>query len=109
MATDRMIQIDALVKKELAIVLRDRFPDLFIAVTEVHVTKDLAHGKVWISSPIDSELALKKCRSEATSLRKYLASHIVARRVPALNFVVDSTQEKAFHIESLIKKIKEEE
>jgi len=108
MATERMIQIDALVKKELANALREYFPDLFIAVTEVHVSKDLAHAKVWISSPIDSELALKKCRKEAASLRKYLANHIVARRVPAINFVIDTTQEKAFHIESLIRKIKED-
>ena len=107
MATERMDKIDALIKRVLAQEIAMIFPELIIAVTQVHVTKDLSHSKIWITSPINPELALKKCQSSATDLRKYLAGHIVARKVPALHFVLDETYENVERIEKLVREIRE--
>jgi len=106
MATERMQQIDALIKREIAVQLQGNFPDDFITVTQVHVTKDLEHAKVWVASPIDPQKAVTKCKSIAPELRRYLASKIVARKVPQIHFALDDTYEKAEKIDRLIEEIK---
>jgi len=102
-----MEQIDSLIKREIAVYLQRHFPDDFIVLTEVHVTKDLSHAKIWVSSPLDPERSAKNCQASAKEIRKYLAGKIVARKVPALYFVPDLTQEHVDKIERLIKKTKE--
>jgi ribosome-binding factor A len=103
-----MEQIDSLIHRELAFEIRGYFPDDIITITQVHVTKDLSYAKVWITSPISSEKALKKCQKIAPELRKHLAKKIVARKVPSLHFVIDETFERASRINELIGEIKKE-
>ncbi|MEI6498871.1 MAG: 30S ribosome-binding factor RbfA [bacterium] len=109
MATSRMEQIDALIKKEVAIALHSHFPDDFISVTQLHVTKDLSYAKVWISSPIDTIRAVKESNNIRKEIRTELSKKITARRVPSLHFVADFTSEQASKIERLITQIKDEE
>lgn len=102
-----MKQFDVLIQKELSRELGVRFADDFIAITQLHVSKDLSFAKVWISSLRDIDDVVNKCQSEAASLRKLLSQTIVARRVPSLYFVADKTEEKAAKIEQLLAEIKE--
>ncbi len=103
-----MEQIDTYIKRGVAKELHRYFPDLFISVTQVHVTKDLEYAKIWITSPIDSKLALKESKNKAKEIRMEIAKDFTARKVPRLSFVEDITADNAFLIENLIKQIKEE-
>lgn len=109
MATDRMLQFDELIKREVSKELARIFPDEIISVTQVHVSKDLSFAKVWISSYRNLDELVKHCKKVAPEIRKSLAKNVVARRVPSLYFVADKTEEKAGQIEKLLSKIKEKE
>ena len=105
MVTNRMLQFDELIQKELSDIIHAEIPDVF-SVTQVHVSKDLAHAKVWISAYTDVEKIVKRCQEMAKDLRKELSQRVRARKVPALYFVSDLTEEKAGKIEKLLKDIK---
>jgi len=107
--TERMPQVDELVKQEIAKIILRLFPEEFITVTQVHVTKDLSFAKVWISSFKNVESSVKKCESKAKEIRQVLAGRISLRKVPSLHFVPDQTEEKAENIDRLLDKIKKEQ
>lgn len=106
MVTSRMQQFDELIQREISTEIRELFPDQIISVTQVHVSKDLAFAKVWISSIHNIEEIVKKCNLEAKIMRKHLSQRVIARRVPRLYFVSDLTEEKASRIDELFKQLK---
>ena len=108
MVTTRMQKFDELIKREISKELFNLFPDLFISITQVHVSKDLSFAKVWLSAPKDIDGVVKKARAEAAEIRRVLAKNVVARRVPSLYFVADKTEEKAEKIDSLLNSIKDQ-
>jgi ribosome-binding factor A len=109
MVTPRMQKFDELIKRELSREIQALFPDSFISITQVHVSKDLSFAKVWLSSTKDIDQLVKEVRFEAANIRKNLSQKIVARRVPSLYFVSDKTEEHAQKIENLLSKIKSDE
>ena len=106
--SERMPQVDELVKQEIAKIILRLFPDEFVTVTQVHVTKDLAFAKVWVSSFKDINTVVKKCESKAKEIRQILSGKLSLRRVPSLHFVPDETEEKADKIEKMLNEIKKE-
>lgn len=109
MANDRMDQIDKLIKKEVAAILQRLFPEFIITVTQVKVSKDLSYSKIWVSGTGDDEEFLKLCKHEAKEIRRELASKVVLRRVPYLQFVLDGTEKEASKIEKIFNEIKKDE
>jgi len=99
-----MLQFDELIQKELSEIIHNEIPDVF-SITQVHVSKDLAHAKVWISAYADVEKIVSHCQSISAEIRKELSQRVRARKVPALYFVSDLTEEKASKIEKLLKEI----
>ena len=76
-----------------------------ITITEVEVSRDLSHAKVFFV-PFDNsrpaaevEAALK---SASGFLRIHLKKHLQMRQVPELRFVIDETIDKAARLSSLI-------
>jgi len=108
MVTNRMQKFDELVQKELAVLIREMYPDHISSITQVHVSKDLSFAKVWISSIVDVDDLVKSLRDNRSALRKMLSKKIIARRVPSLYFVADKTEEKAEHIDNLLNTLKDE-
>ncbi len=106
MVTERMQQFDELILREVSKELHKLFPDEFFSITQVHVSKDLSFAKLWISSVKDIDKIVKISQENASEIRTVLAKKIKARKVPRLYFVADLTEEKAQHIENLIKEIK---
>jgi len=101
-----MQKFDELVTRELANELRERFPDRFFSLTQVHVSKDLSFAKIWVSAVNDIDGLVKEFQLQAKDIRMVLSKRIVARRVPSLYFVADKTEEKAERIDKLLEEIK---
>jgi ribosome-binding factor A len=97
---------DELILREVSEELRQIFPDQIISVTQVHVSKDLAFAKIWVSSIHNIEDIVKTCNLEGKNMRKRLSERIVARKVPRLYFVSDLTEEKAQRIDELFNQLK---
>lgn len=83
-----------------------------VTVTDVEMSPDLRHAKIFFSILADDEeekqeifLALKKTKSE---VRYILGQEIDLRFVPELQFELDETAEKAARIEELINQIREQ-
>lgn len=107
MAKDRMNQINELIKQEVAREIFSFFPDEIISVTQVSVSRDLAHARIWISSTKNIDEAVKKCNHSSKEMRKELAERIIIRRMPELYFVPDKTEEEADKLEKIFKEIKD--
>ncbi|MCX6808720.1 MAG: ribosome-binding factor A [Candidatus Berkelbacteria bacterium] len=101
-----MQQFDALIRRELAEEIHRLFPDKFVSITQVHVSKDLSFAKVWISAFRETEALIPQLQEKAREIRHTLSKKIVARRVPSFYFVADLTDEKAEKIDRLIDEIK---
>ena len=76
-----------------------------ITITEVEVSRDLSHAKVFFvpfdgSHPAAEVAAALK--SAAGFLRIHLKKQLQMRQVPELNFVIDETIDKAARLSSLI-------
>lgn len=107
MVTKRMQKFDELIKRELSTEIGERFRGEFISITQVHVSKDLAFAKVWLSSTGPIDQIVEKLQSQAREIRKIMAGRLIARKVPSLYFVADKTEEQAQKIENLLANIKE--
>lgn len=108
MQTQKMRKFDELIRKELSLIINQLLPGSFASITAVSVSKDKSFAKVWVASPIDSEINLIKLKELEPELKTSLAKSIVARRIPGLLFVLDKTEAEAQKIEKLIHNIKAE-
>jgi ribosome-binding factor A len=77
-----------------------------ISITEVIVSADLSHAKVYYTLMEDSEknkaAAENAFESASGFFRKALAKQLSLRTTPKLHFLYDTQLEKATHINSLI-------
>ena len=97
-----MHKFDQIVLRELSTLMLEYFPDQFISITQVHVSKDMSFAKVWISCKDDVDKVVLGCKKKAGLFRDILSKTIVARKVPKLYFVADYTADDAQKIEDLI-------
>lgn len=75
-----------------------------VTVTEVEVTRDLAHAKVFVSvlGSDDASEAVKGLRSAAGHLRRLLSRDMRMRSVPELHFVEDRVLVEGSRLSALI-------
>jgi len=109
MVTNRMHKFDELILRKISEIIGRHFPDRFFSVTQVHVSKDLSFAKVWISSTEDMDQFVKELRSQSKAIRFELSKEVIARKIPNLYFVTDTTEQEASKIERLLQDIKSEE
>jgi ribosome-binding factor A len=78
----------------------------FVSLSDVEVTRDLAHAKVFITvfEPEKAKESLQALRRAASFLRRRLGQELRLRHVPELHFVHDDSVEKGSHIDDLIAK-----
>ena len=106
--TPRQSKLSDLIRRELALIIRDRMSDPRIGrvtVSEVGIAKDLSSAKVYISAldektRANSVIALNHA---AGFLRTCLAEVLKLRVTPALHFLEDTSIEHGDHIIKLIK------
>ncbi len=114
--TKRTERLNSLLKEVISEVIRSdvRNPQVgkFTTVTEVDISKDLHHAKVYISV-IGTELERKETvdalESAAGFISVLASKKVVMRHFPSLTFRLDTSVDKQMKVDSLLKKIHEEE
>ncbi|MGB5488236.1 MAG: 30S ribosome-binding factor RbfA [Lysobacterales bacterium] len=96
-------------RRDLARLIQQEIKDPevgFVSLSDVEVTRDLSHAKVFITvfEPEKAKESLKALRRASTFLRSRLAQELRLRHVPELHFVHDDSVEKGSHIDELISK-----
>jgi len=96
-------------RRDLAKLIQQEIKDPevgFVSLSDVEVTRDLSHAKVFITvfDPEKAQESLKALRRAATFLRLRLGQELRLRHVPELHFVHDDSVEKGSHIDELISK-----
>jgi ribosome-binding factor A len=76
----------------------------FVSVSDVEVTRDLSHAKVFVTvfEPEKAGESLRALHHAAGFLRRRLARELSLRQVPELHFVHDDSVEKGGRIDRLI-------
>ena len=115
MAYKRADRVNALLQRELGMIISEELRDpriAFATVTAVEITSDLRSAKVHVSVLGDDDqvrstmVALNEARPY---LRHEIGSRTELRYVPELTFVSDQTAAKAARISTLLREARERE
>ncbi|KAB2954351.1 30S ribosome-binding factor RbfA [Heliorestis acidaminivorans] len=115
MAGHRAARVAEEIKRELARLIRDEMKDPrlgFVSITDVEVSKDIRHAKVYVSVLGDEEVrkATLTALKQATGyLRSELSNNIRVRFMPELAFQFDDSIEKGSRINELLSQAKRNE
>lgn len=76
-----------------------------VSVSDVEVTRDMAHAKVFVTAlmPERSAEAMKGLKKLAWGLRMELARRVKMRHVPELHFHYDDSVDRGERIETLLR------
>ena len=76
----------------------------FVSLSDVEVTRDLSHAKVFITvfEPDKAVTSLTALRRASAFLRRRLGQELRMRHVPELHFLHDDSVEQGSHIDQLI-------
>ncbi|MBS0216347.1 MAG: 30S ribosome-binding factor RbfA [Proteobacteria bacterium] len=76
-----------------------------VSVSDVEVTRDLAHAKVFFTAldPSRAKEALKGLQEQAREIRFQLAHVMKLRHVPELHFLYDDSVDRGERIEQLLR------
>ena len=109
MASERIRRVDEAIRQVLADVLAGELADPrvgFVTVTDVKTSPDLRAARVFVSVLGDQEAredSLAGLRSAHGRLQGAVASQLHLKRTPTLEFVYDSTTDRALRVESLLR------
>src|SRR5450755_112937 len=109
MAGERMRRVDEAVRQVLADALAGELSDPrigFITVTDVKTSPDLRAARVFVSVLGDEDAraaSLAALGSAHGLLQGRIASQLRLKRTPTLEFVYDSTTDRALRVESLLR------
>jgi ribosome-binding factor A len=96
-------------RRDLAKLIQQEIKDPqvgFVSVSDVEVTRDLAHAKVFVTvfQPDKAKESLQALRRAAAFLRTRLGQELRLRHVPELHFIHDDSVEQGSRIDDLISK-----
>jgi len=107
----RSQRVSEQIQRELADLLQFEVKDPrigMITITQVEVSGDLAHAKVYYSAPVADQALQnaaeiqKGLEKSAGFLRGQLAKRMLLRTVPQLHFVYDSSIDRGMRLSKLI-------
>ncbi len=116
MKRNRSLRLNSLLQQVLSEVISKEVRNPHISpltsVSSVEITQDLRHAKVYISV-IGTEEEKEKTRNALQSAAGFIAVHaskkVVMRYFPELTFFIDRTVDHQMKIETILRKIHEEE
>lgn len=88
---------------------RERFFPYFLTITNMIVSRDLQHAKIWFSvlgNNINEKSLLEKLEHSRRDLQTNIARKVSFKFTPIIEFRIDHSSEQAQKIESVLKKIK---
>jgi ribosome-binding factor A len=92
-------------RRELADLLQFEVKDPrigMVTITEVEVTGDMAHAKIFYSAAKASDVIQKGLEKSSGFLRTQLAKRMLLRTVPQLHFVYDASIDNGMRMAQLI-------
>lgn len=101
----RSVRVAEQMQRELADLLQFEVKDPrvgMVTVTEVEVTGDMAHAKIFYSAKQGSKELQAGLEKSAGFLRTQLAKRMLLRTVPQLHFVYDASIDQGMKIAQLI-------
>ena len=106
---NRSERVAGQIRRDLAKLIQQEVKDPevgFVSVSDVEVSRDLSHAKVFITvfDPDTAKTSLKALRRAAVFLRTRLGKELRMRHVPELHFKHDDSVEQGSHIDQLITK-----
>ncbi len=106
---NRSERVAGQLRRDLARLIQQEIKDPkvgFVSLSDVEVTRDLSHAKVYITvfEPEKAKTSLGALRGAATFLRRRLGQELRLRHVPELHFLHDDSVEQGSHIDGLIAK-----
>jgi ribosome-binding factor A len=103
-------------REEISDLLRRQVKDprlgVFITVTQVSVSPDLSHARVYVSvmgSAEEKQGALQGLDAAAAYIRHELGQRLSLRRTPRLSFRHDDSMEQGAHVLDLLDEVGERE
>lgn len=106
MSFDRTTRVGDRIRQVLAELLQTevRDPELgFVTLTDVELSSDLRHGKVFVSVlGDDKEAPLRALKRAAPFLQRHLGRRARLRYVPHLRFELDTSLDRGLRIDSLL-------
>lgn len=111
MGTRRMAQVADLIKVEVSDLLRKEMKDPhlgFVTVTEVEVSPDLRHARIFVSvmgSEEETQESLKALSRACGFLRRELGQRIRLRYIPELSFKLDTSIARGDRILRLLREV----
>ncbi len=103
-------------REEISDLLRRQVKDprlgVFITVTQVSVSPDLSHARVFVSvmgSAEEKQGALQGLDAAAAYIRHELGQRLSLRRTPRLSFRHDDSMEQGAHVLDLLDEVGEQE
>lgn len=111
-----MAQVNQLLRETIGRILVEQNSDPILealTVTEVRVSSDLNHARVFLMCrrPLEGEPELgtaENLRYAEGIAQKFLAPQIHLKRTPKLHFEIDDTEERAERIDRLLESVKED-
>ncbi len=99
---------------EISNIIREEMKDErinFVTITDVDITNDLSHAKVYITVLNDSEResTLKALNNARGFIEIELSKRVEIRKMPELKFVYDESIEYGNNIENIIERINKHE
>ncbi len=104
----RLERVNQLMKEEISMLLQRQLKDPrlgFVTVTEVDVTPDLKHAKVYVSvlgSEAQWAASFKALESARGFVWNWLRRNLDLRATPEISFRPDRSMEHAAHIQALL-------
>jgi ribosome-binding factor A len=110
----RLARLRELLRTEISAIVQKEMKDPrigFVSVTDVEVSPDLRHAKVFVSILGDEAAKAKTMAGLANAqgfIRTELGSRIRLRRVPELLFRLDESIERGARVQRLLRRVAEE-
>ncbi len=110
MGTFRMARINKQLQREISLLLEQRVKNDSVRnaiITGVDCARNLERAKVFFTTlnPKDREPLLEELQNVKGALRTMLGQILTLRRVPALEFVIDSSLDYGEHIDRILNRI----
>jgi ribosome-binding factor A len=111
----RTERVASVIKEEVGMMLTTEFRDPsygLITVTEVHMTPDLRIAKIYVSimgPAAVKERTMEMLEERKPQIRSLIGSHLRLKFTPSVQFYIDETLDRVEKIDSIIKKIHQDD
>jgi len=110
--THRIQRLNSLLRHEISELLQRQVKDprlgSFVTVTEVSISLDLRHARIFVShigSEEEKQETLSALASASSFFRRELTKRLKLRRIPELSFQWDDSIERGVHLLKLIDQV----